>query len=470
MASALVHRRWVVAPLTTMVAALSLVAPAAARNPVDAELAVGLGQELFWDGHDVGSARVPYAALCGVAGPCWEYRLRLEARGARLRVALGAILPDPAAVRPWPDFPASDSETVFRLQVFAPGADVTVDTPVTEGSTGEALTDYAVELFVRNPEPGTYTIRVIPESVTDMAFRMRARLEPGASLTPSQGPVPPNLRVIPPFEFSFPQPTINYGPSGGPPQRQAPGCMAEDIEEAVETGLPVPQLCLRYSMGFENAGQGRLDLRLDVPDCADASQSTKSVACSLHQRIWASNGTWTDRDPGSAGMARLHVVHGHFHYQNVYRFSLLAAEDGWTPGGTEPKLERVAPGRKLGAFPDNELLADWHRFYQADGADNRPDSVIQLQAGWGDVYEWNRSGNYIDFPQSPPGSRIPKGGFYVLRGMTDPLGLIAESNEADNTSYAFIEVRNEGHVKLLERGYGTDPWDPNKVVLGVSPE
>src|SRR5215210_3546379 len=112
MASALVHRRWVVAPMITMVGALSLVAPVAARNPADAELTVGPDQELFWDGHDVRSARVPHVALCGVAGPCWDYVLSVEAPGTRLRVALGAILPDPGGVRAWPDFRASDSQTI----------------------------------------------------------------------------------------------------------------------------------------------------------------------------------------------------------------------------------------------------------------------------------------------------------------------------------------------------------------------
>jgi hypothetical protein len=45
----------------------------------------------------------------------------------------------------------------------------------------------------------------------------------------------------------------------------------------------------------------------------------------------------------------------------------------------------------------------------------------------------------------------------------------AQGNDADNTSYAFINISNDGRVTLLDRGYGTDPWDPNKVVLTVSP-
>lgn len=465
MARTLTHRRWVVVPLTTIVVALSLVAPAAALAPADAEVTLGSDQEAFWDGHTVGSARVPHAALCGVAGPCWDYRLRLTEPAARLRVALGAVFPDPGGVRPWPDFRASDTQMLFRLRVFAPESDPTRDDPVAEGSTGEASTAYAVELFVGNPGPGTYTVRIIPESVNDMAFRMRAKLERANSPTAAERPVPPNLRIIPPFEFSFPAVSVNDGPAGATPHRRPRGCMVEDLEEAVEEHLPVPELCLRFSMGFENAGAGRLDLRLDLP-CV--SGSTKFTTCGLHQRIWASNSTWKDRAPGSAGATKLHAVHGHFHYQNVYWFDLLAVEDGWTPSAPTPALEPVAPGRKLGAFPDNELLADWQRFYQADGH-AFGDGVIQLQAGWGDVYEWNRSGNYIDFPQSSPGSQTPKAGFYVVRGVTDPAGLVEESDEADNTSYAFINVAKDGHVTLLERGYGTDPWDPNKILLHVSP-
>jgi hypothetical protein len=467
MASTLGQRRWMVAALVTMVTAWTLVAPAAAREPAAAEMGLGPDQELFWNGHDVGSARVPYSTLCGVAGPCWDYRLRLDEPAARLRVALGAILSDPGGVRVWPDFPASDSQTIFRLQVFGPGSDPQRDDPLDEGSTGEALTAYAVEVFVHNPVPGTYTVRVIPESVTDMAFRLRAKLERSESPTAPEGPVPPNLRIIPPFEFGFAAVSVNYGPGSAAPQRRPRGCMVEDVEEAVEENLPVPELCLRFSMGFENAGGGRLDLRFDLP-CVNASGSTKITTCGLHQRVWASDSTWQDRDPGSAGVAKLHAVHGHFHYQNVYRFTLLAVENGWATGGPAARLEPVAPGRKLGAFPDNELLVDWHRFYQAD-ADASGDSVIQLQAGWGDVYEWNRSGNYIDFPQTSAGSQTPKPGFYVVRGVTDPLGLVEESEEADNTSYAFINIRNDGQVTLLERGYGTDPWDPNKVMLTVSP-
>ena len=79
---------------------------------------LGVDQELFWAGHRVGPARVPSPALCELPGPCWNYRLTVTEPAARLRVALGAILPEPGDVRAWPDFPASDTQTVFRVQVL----------------------------------------------------------------------------------------------------------------------------------------------------------------------------------------------------------------------------------------------------------------------------------------------------------------------------------------------------------------
>jgi hypothetical protein len=90
-----------------------------------------------------------------------------------------------------------------------------------------------------------------------------------------------------------------------------------------------------------------------------------------------------------------------------------------------------------------------------------------VRKGWGDFYEWNRSGNYVPFPTSNDGS--PKGGYYLLRATVNPLGLLIETNERDNVSYALIRVFNDGRVQLLERGYGRDPWNGPKEILTESP-
>jgi hypothetical protein len=100
---------------------------------------------------------------------------------------------------------------------------------------------------------------------------------------------------------------------------------------------------------------------------------------------------------------------------------------------------------------------------------------ILVNAGWSDIYEWNRGGNYVDFPLANPDDSTSgaRPGYYVVRGTSDPSGLIIESNDHDNSSYALIHVTRGSaldppRVEVLERGYGLDPWSP-KTVAAVTP-
>ncbi|HEX2029828.1 MAG TPA: hypothetical protein VHL78_00295 [Actinomycetota bacterium] len=438
-------------------------APAAVASKPSRPITLGVGDERFWDGQGVDRAQVPDPALCGTAGPCWEYPIRVNKGGSRLRVALSAVFRDVQDVRPWADF-FTASENVYDVQILDPAG-----TQVARGSTnsvgGVTITAYSVEVVVERPPKGVYLVRVIPVSVSDMAFRMRAKLEGPSETSDPNALLSPNLRIIPPFEVGFSTPTATYGPGATAPNPRA-SCMAEEIEEAIgaRASYPPPEMCLRYSMGFENVGEGPFGVEVHWTPCPLAPEDL--TACLAHQRRFRSDGTFVEEEPGSAGVARFHATHGHWHYQNTWEFQLLAVEDGWSPGDPEPLLLDKGPGRKFGVMPGNELMADWRSFSQAD-RDAQVAATIGLQAGWGDVYEWNRSGNYADFPQTSAGE--PRAGFYVLRGVTDPQGLIIESNEGDNVGYALIHVGPAGRVELVERGRGTDPWDPHKVVVKVTP-
>jgi hypothetical protein len=205
-----------------------------------------------------------------------------------------------------------------------------------------------------------------------------------------------------------------------------------------------------------------------------------------------------EKDDSSAGSATWHTTHAHYHYQNAYEIQLLKVKKGDCPTGTKelspshPHLCLVGPGRKRGFDPTNERMADWHRFWPACGVlrlptpdeivagidpnarcqhdrDFRGGGFIEVQAGWGDIYEWNRGGNYVAFPEVEGSPGKPVAGSYVLRATADPLGKIIETDETDNVSYARIQVFEDEQVVLLERGYGSDPWDPSKKVLKVTP-
>ena len=55
-------------------------------------------------------------------------------------------------------------------------------------------------------------------------------------------------------------------------------------------------------------------------------------------------------------------------------------------------------------------------------------------------------------------------GRYVVRSVVDEMDNVLESDDTDNVSYAYIEVQGDT-VEILERGWGTDPWDDRKVVF-----
>lgn len=491
----------------------ALVAPAAAQKSPEADFKLGVGDELFWDGEDIGFAAVPDPRLCGTAGECFEYKLELEQgdSGTGLRVALSATLPEQEDdVRVWPD-PNFSPDMGFNVQLFQPGSNTGTEDPLRKGSAFvRGFGVYAVELFVggsNDPRPpndlrpppdrmsGVWTIRVIPESVINMAFRMRAKLE--APAPDPEGRVPPNLRSIPPFELGFPTTTVGIGPRV-PEGPGSSSCMATEITEPLEQDVlegsspdvgDVPRLCLRYSMGLENAGDGPLRLVQQVP-AGTANRIRQFFGLTeqpLIQQLCDFKGdNCQPQEVEDGPTGRLHARHLHVHYQNAFFFRLFGVDEGWRRGDPAPKLEAVTDGRKLGISTTQEKLADWGRFYQRPsdffgkdvetrGCDAGPGGQgggcdeIRLQAGWGDVYEWNRDGNYVDFPHSESLPEMPREGFYVLRGTADRAKQIVESDETDNVSYAFFEVSNNGRVELIERGYGTDPWDPDKVVLTVSP-
>lgn len=462
----------VLGALLSLVARLAA-APAPAGAQETAAISLGLGNVRFWDGEGVDRAQVPGSEACDLLGPCWEYKIRVNTdEGKRLRIALTTVFRDPQYIRPFSDSEAA-TEMIYDLQVIRPGDKEGLEEALPEGSTGHS--SYSVEVLVgprkgnEYIDTGVYTVRVIPVSVVNMAFRMRAAVE-GDTPSTDQTVLSPNLRIIPPFEIGFQAPTATYGPGveGTDPRAS---CMAEEIQEAQAAHYEVPEICLRYSMGVEDAGPGAFGVVVVTPCTADPG-AEYGHQCPAYQGRWSSDHSTFEPDPqnaqpGSAGYATFHVPHAHWHYRNIYEFELLRVPQGWRYKGPAPELPSVGEGRKLGANPGNEVLADWGRVYQGDRS-WRPNGhngvVIGLNSGWGDIYEYNRGGNYIDFTDEA--DVIDAGGpdCYVLRGTTDPLRKIIETNERDNVGYAFICIDKDYDVTLIERGLGTDPWDPNKVI------
>lgn len=347
---------------------------------------------------------------------------------------------------------SGSAELLYRLEVVEPARllrvaldhsdldnswTLRVEDP--DGSYTVARGPYSMEAFVRDPAPGEYVVHAVPTGVRDSVVRFRAKLE-GARPTRSLGTLLPNLRIAPPYELSLdasPWYTFGYGPGS---------CFPEETAEHGATR------CLRFSFGPENAGRGPLELVF-------ASPAREGGAWVMYQRLHLADGRTKDVP---AGTYEYHPAHAHYHHPLIAGQRLFRVADPAT-GALQPAGEAKKTGFCMGDY----LLVDWERFYQAPinsvesqcSIADAPvrDMVMGLSTGWADIYYYGLEGNFVDFSDHGDGR-------YVLRGFTDRRGLLRETDERDNVSYAYFEVRGSD-ITLIERGYGTDPWDPRKVVV-----
>ncbi|HEV3472348.1 MAG TPA: lysyl oxidase family protein, partial [Actinomycetota bacterium] len=274
-------------------------------------------------------------------------------------------------------------------------------------------------------------------NVIEGRFRMRAKLEmPVPPISPGRPrALLPNMRLLPPFKFTFLSPSFT---------RSSSGCTEDEIAEHR------PQRCLRFSLGPANTGDGPLELFYEQLEGVGQRGT-------IYQTIHYSDGSTKRRE---AGEFEYHAAHGHFHHAGFGSLVLYRVMD---PKSGE--MVRAGEGPKQGFCMAPYLIVDWRSFNndraysaEADCLETTPatGAHMGLDKGWADIYDWYLSGNYVDFG-------VNTDGLYVVRSMTDAARDIQETDETDNWSYAYIEVSGD-RIDVLERGYGRSPWDPNKIV------
>jgi hypothetical protein len=141
------------------------------------------------------------------------------------------------------------------------------------------------------------------------------------------------------------------------------------------------------------------------------------------------------------------------------------------------RLVPAGKGLKEGFCLGNLKLYDWRSFAQdfvdPNTIDNcepsaNPSGIAQLgpdewrfyegiARGWEDVYTWATSGQYVDFGSNPDGT-------YVMQMLVNAHHSFLEDEYTNDVAYTYFAVRGND-VRVLERGRGTSPWDPHKVVL-----
>ncbi len=388
--------------LAIFVVTALMVPPSVAASGSELVGALRLDEAVFWSHPE---------AVSGNQRLTW--RLEVLDQGGRLRVALDH----------------SDMDNRWRLEVEGPSGTVF--------ATGF----YSAEAFLNDAKPGMYTITAVGSSVSESVIRLRAKLEKPAKRR-GEGPLLPNLRITPPYDLTLTgAPWYFFMASGA-----APSCFPEETAQELVTR------CLRFSFGPENAGRGPLELVYATP----LNEGGRNV---MYQQITHSDGRKTRRP---AGTYEYHAAHAHYHHPLIAGQQLFKVTDA-----RNGKLEEAGVAKKTGFCMGDYTLVDWERFYQdpvgsvasSCGLADAPyrDLIMGLSTGWNDIYSYQLEGNYIDFDEG-------EDGLYVLRAFTDRSGDIEETDESDNLSYAYFKVSGD-EVDLIERGFGSDPWDPKKKVL-----
>ena len=425
---------------TRLILALVLICGLAAATPGLAAEPIFVGllaadQSVYWDGGYVGGS--PWHSLplapsnqaidrCATVGPCFSYKLTTTTPGAVLRIAL--------------DTPMRDD-----------GLEIVITSPTGTVTRRQNSNQYSNEALIGNPPVGNWSITVAPYSAEYASFRMRAKLESVPYQPAGTGQLLPNLRVTRLWEFGYVAPA-NPGNGLFPPDDANPPLdvagvhpLSCSVDESLDEGS---KRCLRYSFGLANVGDGNFDVRY--------SGNRSGATFPMTQCIQRTDGPPTRRP---AGDGVYHATHGHFHYNDIIFHELLQVTDR-----TAGTLVPAGGGRKLGYSPADQAIAQWDRFVQAPagssgGAGNcepGTDSRLGMSRGWGDAYRYQRPGNYVEFGTNGDG-------FYVVRTKADPSDVVLESDESDNTSYAYLRIVGED-VNVLESGIGSSPWDPNKVI------
>lgn len=391
------------------------------------------GASVFWTGGYVAdhvvTTQVPTSVACQLTH-CFTWTVKLASSPTRFRVGL--------------DTPSRESSFTVEL-LDASGATV---------GTATNSNRFNIEMFVLKPKAGTYTVRVVPRDAAYARFRLRAKAEGPLPTYKRKTALLPNLQATPPYEFSFVAPAnpLNglYPPDTVNPPLDVLGyhplsCAAD------ETAEDHAQRCLRLTTGPRNAGAGPMDLAYFPAEHQLGVLDEGPVTQYVHY----SDGTVKGRP---AGTFLFHKTHAHYHFQDILDYSIYKVGPGHA-------LTKAGKGTKSGFSPADQLFADWFTFSQEQGqyvegastARSVGASTFGLSVGWGDVYRWQRPGQYVEFAGNGDG-------LYVVRSVVDIKNHVLESNETDNAAYAYVQITGES-VRIIERGQGASPWDPRKKVF-----
>jgi hypothetical protein len=357
----------------------------------------------------------------------------------------------------------SNRDDCVELHVFDPGGTELVapshDYPTVCPSAGRSGQAFDIEWSTNDPAAGRWRAAVSVVDALDLGLRVRVSFD-AEPATAAGGELYPDLVPWLPWEFGFAAPASDT-PGTAHDRHNQPGDPTVSCHEVEE---PDDTQCLRFSAGIYNVGAG--PMYVSFRDDTATQHVYAQDATPLTFVDNESSGRFTERP---AGAGEWHEFHQHRHLAEFVLYELFRVTDA--SGGLAP----VDTGHKHGYCTFSQQVADWDTTVQDPQYASYPtgtfcDAAMNLERGWGDIYRWQRPGQYVSYASVAEADGSMRAGRYVLRFTVDPANQIAESDETNNVGYALIDVRDGGglghdSIVVCEQGMGADPWDASHMVV-----
>jgi lysyl oxidase len=201
---------------------------------------------------------------------------------------------------------------------------------------------------------------------------------------------------------------------------------------------PTGTKLLRLAFKSENAGTGPLELQPKARDC-NGNGSTRDDRTAVQNIYGDTNGNGVYDAPGSAdpdhvvrtrrvGCFRFDPGHGHWHFKNYAKYSLLDATGTKVGGRSKVGFCLIDDSRVDPSLPGSPAT----RVY----FDCQDLAIQGSSVGWQDVYRPSTTGQSIVI------QGLPDGG-YCLVSKADPKDLIRETDDTNNQVRTPIDIAGD---------------------------
>jgi lysyl oxidase len=192
---------------------------------------------------------------------------------------------------------------------------------------------------------------------------------------------------------------------------------------------------LRFTSTIVNVGSGPFEVR-------GQRASTSEVEMSAVQRIYDTVGGYRDMAM-SPRMFYAGDGHDHWHVRDLESSELIRSDNGVKVGSGAKRgfclVDSYAYAPRLPGAPQSKV-------YTGCGQASSLSVTTGISVGWADVYGWDLAHQYVDITGLVAGR-------YRLVVTADPVGAFTESNRANNSTWADLQLKGNG-TSLRVVAYG----------------